>query len=303
MELVVVIAIIGLLLALLIPAVQYSREMSRRMSCRSNLRQLGLAIANYEAVHKILPPGSSGGKSLFVNLLPYIERRELADKVDDTSPRGADFLVSVVIPLYICPSDSAPHLLQGGATSVAGTNYAACSGIWANNEAFEFDGMFRALGDCSPYVCGPITTAGVTDGLSQTAAVAELLRSDGTHARLRVQWELARHYVPGEIEALAAACRGLPANPSEDGWIGNAVGRGLPWHRGSSFAGTFYNHVLTPNNPTCLNENNVPSAASTASSLHAGGVFLLFGDGHVDFVDEQINLRTWRLIGGRSDSQ
>lgn len=303
LELVVTISIIALLLALLIPAVQYGREMARRGSCSSNLRQIGLAIANYEAVHKILPPGSSHGKSLFVNLLPYIERNDLAQRVDYSAHDGAAFLESVVIPYYVCPSDAAPSLLIHRDKGVAGTNYAACSGIWANNQRFIIDGMFRALGDCSPYVCGPITIADIRDGLSQTAAVGEIMRSDGTYARSRVAWELPAYFEPGEIEGLAAMCRGLPDYPPNEGWAGSPFERGVPWHRGSSFVSTFYNHVLPPNNPSCLNHNSIISAVSSASSMHSHGVLLLYGDGHVQFTTDDVDTKLWRSIGSRNDRE
>lgn len=108
-----------------------------------------------------------------------------------------------------------------------------------------------------------------------------------------------KHYAPGEIEALAAACRGLPDHPPNFGWEGDLWCRGMPWHR-SNFAGTFYNHVLAPNEPSCLNQNTVPSAASSASSAHAGGVNVLFGDGHVSFTDARIDLSAWRQLGSRN---
>lgn len=301
LELLVAIAIIGLLLALLVPAVQYAREMARRGSCASNLRQIGVAIANYDQANLMLPPGSSQGKSLFVNLLAYLERSDLAQRVNYTDPHGADFLRIIEIPALYCPSDSAPRLLGQRQTAMAGTNYVACGGSWVNDTGFAYNGMFRILEDCPPFKCGPIRTAQVTDGLSQTAAVGEILRATGTGARLRVSWELPKYYGPGEVEGFAAACRGLPAYPPDDGWLGDWHGRGVPWSDSSGFVRLFFNAVLTPNEPSCLNENNVPTAASTLSSSHAAGVLLLFGDGRVEFIHNSIDLRVWRSFAGRDD--
>jgi prepilin-type processing-associated H-X9-DG protein len=267
------------------------------MACSSNLKQIGLAIASYESLHGMLPPGSSWGKSLFVNLLPHLEREDLSRRVDYADDHGAEFLQGVVIPTYDCPSDSAPRLIMSGGTPTAGTNYAASSGVWASDG--KFNGLFRTLAEFWPFDYGPIRAADVTDGLSQTSAVAEILRSDASGRRLRAAWHLPKSYEPGEIEAFAAACRGLPAHPPASGWVGDLWGRGMPWHR-ANFAGTFYNHVLAPNEPSCLNQNTVPTAASTAGSGHAGGVNVLYGDGHVSFTDERIDLSVWRQLGSRN---
>jgi prepilin-type N-terminal cleavage/methylation domain-containing protein len=301
-ELLIVVAIIGVLASLMLPAVQSARESSRRSTCSSNLRQIGVAIAGYESLHRMLPPGSSRGLSLFVNLLPHVEHNDLFSQIDFRDPRSAKILRSAVIFTYLCPSDGVPRLVATGDSSCAGTNYAACSGIWPND--YGFNGLFRSFGRVPPYdMGGPVTISQVTDGLSNTIAVGEILRANGRANRLRVVWELPRYYEPGELEAFATACQGLPQNPQGLGWLGDQFGRGLPWHDGSSFANTFYNHVLTPGHPTCLNQNNVISAASTTSSSHAGGVDSLFGDGHVVFTSDNIDTTVWRSLGGRNDGR
>src|SRR6478752_7496148 len=89
-ELLVVIAIIGVLVALLLPAVQQAREAARRMSCQNNLKQLGLAMHNYESTHKVLPPGGQPAKGTSNNygvswlalILPYMEQGNVYDKFD-----------------------------------------------------------------------------------------------------------------------------------------------------------------------------------------------------------------------------
>src|SRR6185437_12220051 len=92
-ELLVVIAIIGVLTALLLPAVQAAREAARRAQCNNNLKQIGLAIANYESTFKQLPPGAFWEPSLgvyhgpiLVQLLPYVEQAQLYQLFDFTAP-------------------------------------------------------------------------------------------------------------------------------------------------------------------------------------------------------------------------
>lgn len=293
-ELLIVIAIIGLLIGLLIPAVQAAREVARRMRCSSNLRQIGLAISNYESLHKVLPPGSTQGRSLFVTLLPYVEQNDLARECE---VGGVESLKGKVISLFVCPSDSAPKVIANGA---AGTNYAGCSGSWSNDE-YRFNGMFRTLEDMPHYGGGPISMADVSDGQSQTAMVSEILRAVGSPLRLRTNWQLPSYYEAGAIEDFAAACRGLPASPFTEGWLGDEWTRGTPWYDGGHFACTYYNHVLPPNQPSCLNQTIVLSAASTSSSGHARGVLLLYGDGHVEFVSDAVDLILWRKLGRRDD--
>ena len=87
-ELLVVIAIIGVLVALLLPAIQAAREASRRSQCSNNLKQIGLALHNFEQSHKRLPPcarySSDGNRrgSIFLFLLPYLEETALSSSID-----------------------------------------------------------------------------------------------------------------------------------------------------------------------------------------------------------------------------
>lgn len=130
-ELLVVIAIIGVLIALLLPAVQMAREAARRSQCLNNLKQLGLAFANYEGTHKVFPPGGLStaagnfGHTWLVRLLPYIEEESLYNEFDqvgavtgllysDTLPwslHNRDLLRGQRFPWMFCPSSSLDQLV------------------------------------------------------------------------------------------------------------------------------------------------------------------------------------------------
>ena len=124
-ELLLVIAIIGTLVALLMPAIQSARESARRSSCVNNLKQIGLAISNYESTHKVLPPGAVWGRwdppgemrfqgSLLMYILPYIEQEAVFNAFDFTQLvtdaqrfSGTGPLIgSTVIENYVCPGQS-----------------------------------------------------------------------------------------------------------------------------------------------------------------------------------------------------
>ena len=117
-ELLVVIAIIGILVGLLLPAVQMIREAARRTACKNNLRQIGLALLNYESAHQYFPPGQTWsatkevnpnriGYSWFVQTLPFIEQGNIEEDIDQAlSPDHAQNVLAMghVIPVALCPS-------------------------------------------------------------------------------------------------------------------------------------------------------------------------------------------------------
>jgi prepilin-type N-terminal cleavage/methylation domain-containing protein/prepilin-type processing-associated H-X9-DG protein len=303
-ELVVAIAVIGILIALIVPAVQAARETARRAQCASNLRQIGVATENYVDTWQSYPHGHNWR----VAILPDLGYRTVSEAILPPDPtlnvmeayysRFQD-VASTVIPVYLCPSDGAASLYGeppgGGATANYAGNYAS---------APQRDGEDGLLGlrRRDDLYSGWLKPRDVTDGLSHTAAYSEMLRADGSYHRLRTVWNLPRPLsLPIQLEAFANRCESIPPDPSAFGWGGNPWKKGLPWYWCDRGAG-LYNHVLPPNRPSCLNGTGVATGAHTVASFHPGGANVVFGDGHLEFISETIDREVWREIGSRNSS-
>lgn len=299
-ELLVVLFILALLVAIILPAVQAAREAARSTRCKANLRQIGLAMHNYHSVHRIFPPGAANGFSLHVFLLPHIEKGDLYRRVDfssgPTAGHNRDLRIAQV-SIFSCPSDPSSDYRP---TPHAGytTNYAGNFGTGV--QLHGYNGIFQHLSTAQPqYPGGPVRDSDVQDGLSNTVAVSELLVGDGSGARHRTNWHTPTALVsPWDLQGFARLCDSL--KPQADTAIaGNRWARGRSWVEGDASI-TLYNHVLGPNNNSCINGTRVQEGAYSAASLHGSGVNVLFADGQVRFVSDQIDRVLWRGAGSRN---
>lgn len=314
-ELLVSIAVIGLLIALLLPAVQQARESARLSMCRSHLKQLGIALHSYHDSARVFPllmyPTEGGtfwdwrGFSPQTMLLPYVEESNLYDQLDFNSwaldPQNHNVALRK-IALYRCPSDLETN------TADPGINYAFCLGA---NVGFSSDGVILSAQEQNGVITGTVrrTMGHITDGTSNVIAASEQIvggktDSHGQRADFR--------YAPGSIPSgmsLSFPSQGelfLWAETCET-FLLRSDRVASQWHRGLPGQTTF-NTLLTPNSsyPNCSIHcfNNCDSDGAglyTARSRHRGGVNCLMADGSVRFLSDNIDLLLWQRLGAVND--
>ncbi|MDZ4818498.1 MAG: DUF1559 domain-containing protein [Planctomycetota bacterium] len=316
-ELLVVIAIIGILVSLLLPAIQAARAASQRMSCSNSVKQMNLAVLNYVSARKKFPAGRMGGVngqwSVHAQILPYIEETATASFVNFAADTGANTTAQqMTIKSFLCPTAPPERLVDLDTTTTqapAGrSSYRACGGSDTGQAAA---GVEKNNGI---FMLNRYTTMGqITDGTSKTALFSEVMLGDGSV-------ELSE--VPGDTFAIASsnesadqvyqAC--LPITQSYHTLTGATkqwCQHGRNWTNGN-YISTRYNHVMTPNGPSCTrtsgasmvpNNINVSGGAVTASSLHTGGVNLGLADDSVHFVSDSVDVTVWRALGSKNGAE
>ncbi len=290
LELLVVLAIMGVIASMLLAAVQHARESARRAQCTSNLRQIGIALQGYQDAFGVFPRGWNFRHfSFHVAILPQLEQEPLFQRVDYLANAATGIKNSSIrqtaLPVYECPSDGYAAIRFTGDS--VGTSYVGNYGTGV--QAFGYNGFFPIGPGASP--------AAITDGLSQTAALSEILVANLQYDRLRVVWPTVPMMAPGQLEMFAAQCAMVA--PSEGG---ETMSHGHPWTCGDASV-TLYNHILPPNRPSCRNGTRVQEGAYPPASMHPGGVNVTFGDGHLKFIVDDVDLQVWRAFGSRNGNE
>ncbi|HUP79791.1 MAG TPA: DUF1559 domain-containing protein [Pirellula sp.] len=329
-ELLVVIAIIGVLVGLLLPAVQAAREAARRMQCGNNLKQLGLALHNYESSHKRLPPGwiastglsypggtgsigtgtngqGSWGWPAFI--LPFIEQQNLFDslQVSQDMRTALDNAARLTLmqkryPTFRCPSDIAPDIndkrqmagFSATIRNIATSNYVG----WNSGSTGWFDGDTNAGGSIrrGMFQMNKSTKLGeITDGLSNTIAIGERMYKTFQPPASACQ-----------ISCAAAVIFGNEWNTDFDN------SRRNPRYGNTNTLGMGEGHInsIFTGSPTNPGGNCNSICARGAASYHVGGVQFALADGSVHFISQSISWlpddtlnSTYEFLGAIADGQ
>lgn len=294
-EVLVVVVVIGLLVAIILPAVQAGREAARRATCMNNLRQIGLALSSYESSRGSLPGAINGwGYSPFSMILPGLEQTALYDSLNfslqppDQANRTA---LGTSLSVLICPSDRS--VVSIASIARRPTNY-ACNVGYGYQQTGSFNGAFSL--DLDP----PTSLASFTDGLTNTALMSELVRGSGS-SLVGIDRLASAFYTPfsmpnpNQFDEFNKFCNTLTLDASSQTWNH----KGEVWAR-ADMGTTLYNHNLSPNSNSCLNGVMVLEGTWGVSSRHPSGANVLFADGHVRFVKDRVALTAWRAAGTRA---
>jgi len=294
-ELLVAIAIIGILVALLLPAVQQAREAARRTQCKSHLKQIGLALHNYHGTHGSFPPfliNRSGnplriaddnkGANWLVFLLPFVDQTPLYKEWNFNIKANQNPGRSVELPLYKCPSDAnnsgnfCTYAGGGWARGNYGMNVSPCS----HSSDSRNDGAPSEIGG----IGGPnfvVSLRDIIDGTSNTIAVDELRAGLNVHD-LRGCWAM-----PG----LSAGSSAL----FNDAYAPNAPGGHSDDMENCLVSGSAGNKTQRMG---CFDSSSTGQMAPR--SMHADGVHALMADGSARFISNTINSkRTQSGCGAR----
>jgi prepilin-type N-terminal cleavage/methylation domain-containing protein/prepilin-type processing-associated H-X9-DG protein len=335
-ELLVVIAVIGVLVALLLPAVQAAREAARRSQCVNNLKQIGLAINNYETAQGVFPlgaveynpadgatfcggttmdgPGATRDFGLLALILPALEQTGVYNAINFNLRSHGYFQSSInagaanstglsaAVAVYLCPSDQRrSQLLDGGPNAFAQTSYFPSGGTWNTLAYFAGPNCWNqdiGNGAFDDYTAYPASA--FTDGLSGTIFCGESARFKNDPDWSFNTWSAIGYF--------SSALGNNTTRPQGFGYE-------VPRINASMMPGDepqYGTNPLPPGTPYpdtsdykawLLNPRYAEYGQWGFRSQHPGGANFLFGDGSVRFLKQSINVTAYRALGTRAGSE
>ena len=286
-EFLVVFAMIAMLLAMLLPAVQQAREAARRVQCQNNLVQIGIALTNYTATHDVLPPGSqdnqgpirsreNGGYHMgwLTQLLPYLEKQNAHAEIDFTSSVYDPVNLPVRqqrMNVFVCPSAAAPEPLKFAWTNYSGVNNDSESAIDVDRAGVLF-------------LNSAIRYEQIRDGSSNTLFVVECR----TVSANNLGW------MSGTRSSLRNLVRAVE-NPRTD-----IAGTRIEANRKTQFV--HLNDANDSNQSPAEIESDFDSVGGPGSS-HRALFHVLLGDGTVRAISHSIDPATLRKLAHRADGE
>ena len=319
-ELLVVIAIIGILVALLLPAVQSAREAARRISCTNNLKQIGLAMHQFENTTKTYPSSirwqpnrPSGNWSIHARILPYLELSELEKAIDYSQGYSnvrisnavdAPLISAFRLSMYVCPSEVRDEArLKNDIPTYYPLNYGFSSGTW-----FIYQPESNARGVAGPGVFTPNSKTRprqITDGLSHTLMAAEVkaytpyFRDGGP----------APTSAPNNPIAICSLGGNFKSSSGHTEWVDGRV------HQ-TGFTATFSPNTKViceqsgeafdvdyTSNRESQTQTAPTYAAVTSRSYHPGSINVAFMDGSTHTIGNDIDLRLWRALSTKNGGE
>lgn len=299
-ELLVVIAIIAILIALLLPAVQQAREAARRTQCKNNMKQIGLALHNYESTSTCFPLGSNGPWDRVPNwrlqIFPYLEQANLYARMDyNVSFNGNSTTVNTTalsdnkIGAYICPSSP----LETNPTNAVGTTYNNA----LRTQVPMYVGISGATPDVAARTVGSISNYGgfyTNNGMllhNQQTRIRDAV--DGTSNVMMVAEQSGRIGTRDVRSGYYGGYTGTTFGNPVSGSVPNGVDS---WSTG--LTGVQYRI----NSPTLAAGSDQPWDPNTViNSFHVGGIHGLLGDGSVRFLSDNMDMALLRNLCSRED--
>ena len=318
-ELLVVIAIIAILIGMLLPAVQKVREAAARAKCQNNLKQLGLALHNYESSNQSFPPstistGTAAAQpwSAHAYLLPHVEGDNIFKLIDfnvgyhtgvNLSNYPSYGVAALKVPILICPSDPNDRQRFNSSTGLP-EHYPTTYGL-SMGQYLIWNPVTRADGRAAFRPNMKTTTASFTDGLSNTIAMAEVKAF-----QRRIHDAVMLTTMPATpADVSPSVSGGAFADTGHTEWVcGRAIHTGFT----TTFTpNTFVPHVVsgaTYDFDVCSsregrNQTDPTFGVITSRSYHVNGVNILRMDGSVGYVSNTVNLATWRALGTRDGGE